>query len=198
MSETVHDQIDAQFDRQEALAQLETAQAEAMRGAVNRTEKRKENPNFHAKISELDLDSEAQDWVETDLGAWLSAMHLVANRKESYRDVAALEDANRAEREIYRGTMGRALRQHPDIVAQALALDWSPQGGIEGVEGVPHHSTADQEAIWDAAAASTARKTMGVMAEYLSSLTDATTESIQRREGEREASRASRIAEVFR
>jgi hypothetical protein len=186
----------------ERIAATSEGAAAGLRSQVETVAERTQNPDFLGEASDPDVDPGPETGAtEAHAKAWLSKQHMLSNRSPVFERKSELLDANRADREVRRHSPGRVLRQHPDVLATALGLDWTPEHGIEVPEGEPPvvFDTADKERVRDLADVATARKAMGVGATFLNNLMNAVTEHRQERRDETEATGVkAKVAEVFR
>jgi hypothetical protein len=185
---------------EQASAAREGARA-SMQTQVKQSERRKQNPQFFDQVTDADIDAGEERHTESSFAAWLSSQHQLANRRQEFERQSELLDRNRVEREIARGTPGLKLRQHPDVLATMDGLDWSPTEGIQQPVGAKPAimDTGDHETVRDVGDVATARKSQGIGAELLHSLTNAVTEHRQTKQEDKEArGYADKIAGAFR
>jgi hypothetical protein len=171
---------------------------------------RKHNPQFYDRFTRTSLeDSEKWSHLVNEEEPWLADDHVLANRRQIYRQQRELLNTVRAEQSIAGATPGARLREKPLLNALAqgvpveierpMPLTAAGQQTIEinDPEFVPPMDAEERAKYDDLARVATARQSMGVDRAGSEALTTATTETRNVREDETESDGISSVSEVF-
>lgn len=171
---------------------------------------RKHNPQFYDKFTRTSLqDSEKFSHLVNEEATWLADDHVLANRRQIYRQQRELLNTVRAEQSIVGATPGARLREKPLLNAlaqgvpirldKAVPLTAAGQQTIEinDPDFTPPMDSEERTKYDDLARVATARQSMGVDRAGSEALTTATTETRNVREDETEDSAISSVSGVF-
>lgn len=158
---------DGDLREQEEVEASLSGQESAVRAAMKQFEDVKRNADFVDALREVGIDSDKYDWVEDELGALVAGVHLIANRKEAYRDYARYLNRNRVERKIAQHSPGRLCKGTTLKIAQRVH-------GRSDKEVRDPYLSDDRQQLRLSASAATAFHTLGVNAEGLSAVGDVT------------------------
>jgi len=172
---------------------------------------RKQNPQFYERFTRSSLE-ESEKWghLMNDFAAWMADDHVLANRRQVYRQQREILNRARAEQAVVGATPGARLREKPLLHAQSqgvhveldepVPLSAAGQASIE----ITHRDYSapmgpdERSAMDDVANIATARQSMGVDQAGSEALTTATTENrtVREDQSEQQGIRGS-IAGVF-
>jgi hypothetical protein len=171
---------------------------------------RKHNPQFYDKFTRTSLsDSEKFSHLVNEEAPWLADDHVLANRRQIYRQQRELLNTTRADQSIVGANPGARLREKPllNALAQAVAVELDRAApltaagqqtiDINDPEYVPPMDAEERTKYDDLARVATARQSMGVDRAGSEALTTATTETRNVREDETEDRAIESVSGVF-
>jgi hypothetical protein len=171
---------------------------------------RKHNPQFYDRYTRTSLeDSEKWSHLVNEEEPWLADDHVLANRRQIYRQQRELLNTVRAEQSITGANPGARLREKPILHAlaqgvpvaldRAIPLTAAGQQTIEITDPdyVPPMDSEERTKYDDLARVATARQSMGVDRAGSEALTTATTETRNVREEENDENAIASVSGVF-
>ncbi|MFB6201306.1 MAG: hypothetical protein ABEI98_04775 [Halorhabdus sp.] len=171
---------------------------------------RKHNPQFYDRFTRTSLeDSEKFSHLVNEEAPWLADDHVLANRRQIYRQQRELLNTVRAEQSIVGANPGARLREKPLLNALAqgvpVALDRTvplTAAGqqtitIDDPDYVPPMDSEERTKYDDLARVATARQSMGVDRAGSEALTTATTETRNVSEDKTESDAIESVSGVF-
>lgn len=195
MSEQEQQEIDDPYAKQAGMTAMQTADQVGVKQQAKEVSKRKFNPGFFERTTELDLDTELYDWLENELGAKGSRAHVLGRRDESYVEQQGLLNRNLAERMIIERQPGSLLKKNPEVLTVYQNVD-----SMDDEDAVtPIQTDRVRRQYRSLAGALTTRESLAVEGEFVDALTTATTETshIDERDEESSSATTRRLRSVF-
>lgn len=171
---------------------------------------RKHNPQFYERYTRSSLtESEKFSHLVNEEAPWLADDHVLANRRQIYRQQRELLNTVRAEQSIVGANPGARLREKPllNALAQGVPVELDrtvplTAAGQQTIEindpaFVPPMDAEERTKYDDLARVATARQSMGVDRAGSEALTTATTETRNVREDETESDTIESVSGVF-
>jgi len=194
-------------EQQQALEQQHELKMErvgakaAANAAMQKQQKKLENPEFLGQLQNADVDTEVFDWVADEAGPVFSGAHILGHRSEHYEEQQDLLNRNKGERLVAEQTPGRLLRENPRLLALAMGLQGTEQypDPTDQPEFRAAMSSPDKRVMRDAMEVATNRQSLSIGGRGVDAVSNVTVENrSMAREETSEDSVAGRVKEVFR
>lgn len=192
-----------QMEKQHELRKEQTSHQAATQTAMQQEQETYKNPDFLSKLQDPDIDTEAFDFLESELGPLTSGAHIIGNRGPHYEEYSEMLDRNRIERVIAERNPGRLMRENPRM----LALSQGVRGWKKGVDKSewedmgyrPPLTPRMKRAIRSAADVITNRHSLAIEGRGLDAVSTVTVENKKVNTEQEEASGAvSKVKGVFK
>lgn len=181
------DQRQGLREQEEVEASL-SGQKSALDASLRQLAEKKENPEFVDALRQIGINSEKYDWIEDELGAMLADVHLIANRREGYRDYARYLNRNRVERKIAQHNPGRLCKGNTRAIAQRVHMR-------DDKDVREPWLSDDRQQLRLGSEAATAFHTIGVDSSGMSAVSDVT--AVSRVERSEETSRVEQASGIL-
>lgn len=194
-------------DHQQALEQQHEMKMERMgakeaaNAAMQKQQKKIENPEFLGQLQDEDVDTDVFNWVADEAGPVFSGAHILGHRSEHYEEQQDLLNRNKGERLVAEQAPGRLLRENPRLMALSMGLRGTEQypDPTDRPEFREAMTSGERRVMRDAMEVATNRQSLSIGGRGIDAVSNVTVENrSMAREEKSEDSVAGRVKEVFR